>query len=118
MRKAGHRLRVTGQLVDAETGAHLWADRFDGVLEDIFDLQDRVTMAVAGAIEPSVRQAEISRANRKPTENLQAYDWLLRVVGERQLYMRDILIVPWAWLAGPSNWIRAMPKPTLILRAV
>jgi tetratricopeptide (TPR) repeat protein len=55
----------------------------------VFDLQDRVTMAVAGAIEPSITQAEISRANRKPTENLQAYDWLLRAIGERQLYSRD-----------------------------
>jgi TolB-like protein len=89
VRKAGQRLRITGQLVEAETGSHLWADRFDSVLEDVFDLQDRVTMAVAGAIEPSVTQAEIIRANRKPTENLQAYDWLLRALGEEQLYSRD-----------------------------
>ena len=89
VRKAGQRLRIAGQLVDAQTGSHLWVDRFDSVLEDVFDLQDRVTMAVAGAIEPSVTQAEISRANRKPTENLQAYDWLLRGVGERQLDSRD-----------------------------
>src|SRR5262245_16546221 len=89
VRKAGQRLRITGQLVEAETGSHLWADRFDSVLEDVFDLQDRVTMAVTGAIEPSVTQAEIRRANRKPTENLQAYDWLLRGLGERQLYSRD-----------------------------
>ena len=78
VRKAGARLRITGQLIEAETRAHLWADKFDSVLEDVFDLQDRVTMAVAGAIEPSVTQAEIKRANRKPTESLQAYDWLLR----------------------------------------
>src|SRR5262252_4134509 len=89
VRKAGQRLRITGQLVEAETGSHLWAHRFDSVLEDVFDLQDRVTMAVAGAIEPSVTQAEIRRANRKPTENLQAYDWLLRALGEEQLYSRD-----------------------------
>src|SRR5215831_12739948 len=89
VRKAGQRLRITGQLIEAETGAHLWADRFDSVLEDVFDLQDRVTMAVAGAIEPSVTQAEIRRANRKPTDNLQAYDWLLRALGEQQLYSRD-----------------------------
>ena len=89
VRKAGQRLRITGQLVDAETGSHLWVDRFDSVLEDVFDLQDRVTMAVAGAIEPSITQAEIRRANRKPTENLQAYDWLLRALGEHQLYSRD-----------------------------
>jgi adenylate cyclase len=89
VRKAGQRLRITGQLVEAETRAHLWADRFDSALEDVFDLQDRVTIAVAGAIEPSVRQAEIKRANRKPTENLQAYDWLLRALGEHQLFSRD-----------------------------
>jgi adenylate cyclase len=89
VRKAGQRLRITGQLVEAETGSHLWADKFDSVLEDVFDLQDRVTMAVAGVIEPSVTQAEIRRANRKPTDNLQAYDWLLRALGEEQLYSRD-----------------------------
>jgi TolB-like protein len=89
VRKAGSRLRITGQLVEADTGSHLWADKFDSVLEDVFDLQDRVTMAVAGAIEPSVTQAEIRRANRKPTENLQAYDWLLRALGEGQLNSRD-----------------------------
>ncbi|HJQ58995.1 MAG TPA: adenylate/guanylate cyclase domain-containing protein [Vineibacter sp.] len=89
VRKAGQRLRITGQLVEAESRAHLWADRFDSALEDVFDLQDRVTMAVAGAIEPSVTQAEIKRANRKPTENLQAYDWLLKALGEQQLYSRD-----------------------------
>jgi adenylate cyclase len=89
VRKAGQRLRITGQLIEAEIGAHLWADRFDSALEDVFDLQDRVTMAVAGAIEPSVTQAEIRRANRKPTENLQAYDWLLRALGEHQLFSRE-----------------------------
>jgi tetratricopeptide (TPR) repeat protein len=89
VRKAGQRLRITGQLVEAETGAHLWADRFDSSLEDVFDLQDRVTMAVAGAIEPSIKQAEIRRANRKPTANLRAYDWLLRALGEQQLYSRE-----------------------------
>jgi len=89
VRKAGQRLRITGQLVEAETGSHLWAHRFDSVLEDVFDLQDRVTMAVAGAIEPSVTQAEIRRVNRKPTDNLQAYDWLLRGLGEQQLFSRD-----------------------------
>jgi TolB-like protein len=88
VRKAGQRLRITGQLVEAETGSHLWADRFDSVLEDVFDLQDRVTMAVAGATEPSITQAEIRRAIGKPTENLQAYDWLLRALGEHQLRSR------------------------------
>ena len=78
VRKAGTRVRITGQLIDASSGAHLWADRFDGALEDIFDLQDQVTASVVGAISPKLEQAEIERANRKPTENLDAYDYYLR----------------------------------------
>ena len=78
IRKASNRLRITGQLIDAATGAHLWADRFDGALEDVFDLQDQVTTNVVGAIAPKIEQAEIERAKRKPTENLDAYDLYLR----------------------------------------
>ena len=78
VRKAGNRVRITGQLIDASTGAHLWADRFDGALEDIFDLQDQVTASVVGAIAPKLEQAEIERARRKPTESLDAYDYYLR----------------------------------------
>ena len=70
VRKAANRVRITGQLVDTATGAHLWAERFDGGLGDIFDLQDRVTESVVGAIAPAVEKAEIERANRKPTESL------------------------------------------------
>ncbi len=80
VRKAGNRVRITGQLVDAETGNHIWADRYDSTLEDIFDLQDRVTMSVIGAIAPQLERAEIARAQRKPTENLQAYDYYLRAL--------------------------------------
>jgi TolB-like protein len=78
VRKSGNRVRITGQLVDTAVGAHLWADRFDGGLGDIFDLQDQVTTSVVGAIAPAVEQAEIERAKRKPTENLDAYDYYLR----------------------------------------
>ena len=78
VRKAGNRVRITGQLIDTATGAHLWADRFDGALEDIFDLQDQVTASVVGAIAPKLEQAEIDRAKRKPTESLDAYDYFLR----------------------------------------
>jgi adenylate cyclase len=74
-------VRITGQLIDTSTGAHIWADRFDGALDDIFDLQDRVASSVAGAIEPRLRQSEIERAGRKATENLGAYDLYLRAVG-------------------------------------
>ncbi len=80
VRKAGTRLRITGQLIDAESGAHLWADRFDGGLEDVFDLQDRITASVVSAIEPTMRKAEIERARRKPVENLDAYDLYLRAL--------------------------------------
>ena len=69
VRKAANRVRITGQLVDTTTGAHLWADRFDGGLGDIFDLQDQVTESVVGAIAPAVERAEIERAKRKPTES-------------------------------------------------
>jgi adenylate cyclase len=78
VRKAANRVRITGQLVDTATGAHLWADRFDGGLGDVFDLQDRVTESVVGAIAPAVEKAEIERAKRKPTESLDAYALYLR----------------------------------------
>jgi adenylate cyclase len=78
VRKAGSRVRITGQLIDTSTGAHLWAERFDGGLADIFDLQDQVTASVVGAIAPRLEHAEIERAKRKPTENLDAYDYFLR----------------------------------------
>ena len=78
VRKAINRVRITGQLIDASTGAHIWADRFDGAIEDIFDLQDQVTASVVGAIAPEMEQAEIERASRKPTENLDAYDYYLQ----------------------------------------
>jgi TolB-like protein/class 3 adenylate cyclase len=78
VRKAAKRVRITGQLVDTATGAHLWADRFDGGLGDIFDLQDQVTESVVGAIAPAVEKAEIERAKRKPTESLDAYALYLR----------------------------------------
>ena len=78
VRKAANRVRITGQLVDTATGAHLWADRFDGGLGDVFDLQDQVTESVVGAIAPAVEKAEIERAKRKPTESLDAYALYLR----------------------------------------
>jgi adenylate cyclase len=80
VRKSGNRLRITGQLIDAATGAHLWADKFDGGLEDVFDLQDKITANVVSAIEPTMRKAEIERARRKPVENLDAYDLYLRAL--------------------------------------
>ena len=78
VRKAAGKVRITGQLIDAATGAHIWADRFDGALDDIFELQDQVTASVVGAIAPQLEQAEIERARRKPTDSLDAYDYYLR----------------------------------------
>ena len=78
VRKAGNRVRITGQLIDASTGTHLWAERFDGSLEDIFELQDQVTASVVGQIAPKLEQAEIERTKRKPTGSLGAYDYFLR----------------------------------------
>ncbi|SFU44251.1 winged helix-turn-helix domain-containing tetratricopeptide repeat protein [Pseudoduganella namucuonensis] len=81
-RKANDRVRITGQLIDATTGAHHWAGRFEGVLGDIFALQDRITESVVGAIAPELERAEIERAKHKPTESLDAYDYYLRGVAE------------------------------------
>jgi TolB-like protein/Tfp pilus assembly protein PilF len=78
VRKAANRVRLTGQLIDTGTGAHLWADHFDGGLEDVFDLQDDITASVVSAMAPKLEQAEIERAKRKPTESLDSYDYLLR----------------------------------------
>jgi adenylate cyclase len=82
VRKAGNRVRITGQLIDTATGAHIWVDRFDGALDDIFELQDQVASNVAGAIEPKLRQSEIERASRKPTANLTGYDLYLRALAQ------------------------------------
>jgi len=78
VRKAGGRVRITGQLIDAATGTHLWADRFDGSLEDIFELQDKVASSVAGVIEPALQAAETARSANRPTDDLTAYDLYLR----------------------------------------
>jgi adenylate cyclase len=78
VRKSGDRVRITAQLIEAETGTHLWADRFDGSLEDVFDLQDRIAVSVAGVIEPALQAAETARSVHRPTADLTAYDLYLR----------------------------------------
>jgi len=80
IRRSGKRIRITAQLVDAGTGMHLWAEHYDGVIEDVFDLQDQITANVVGAIQPSIRAAEIERARRKRPENLDAYDLVMRAL--------------------------------------
>jgi len=89
VRKAGNRVRITGQLIEAATGTHLWADHFNGRLEDVFDLQDEVTASVVGLIAPKLEQAEIARARRKPTESLDAYDYYLRGMAAYQGATKD-----------------------------
>jgi adenylate cyclase len=107
VRKAGNRVRITGQLIDTATGVHIWADRFDGALDDIFDLQDQVASSVVGAIEPKLRQSEIERATRKPTESLDAYDLYLRALALRYRYTEQsireaIALLERALVADPS----------------
>ncbi len=80
IRKSGTRLRIVGQLIDAGTGHHVWADRFDGELADVFDLQDTVTERVVGVLEPTIRLAEIRQARAKPTRSMTAYDRYLRAL--------------------------------------
>ena len=95
VREGRNKVRITGQLIDAASGAHIWADRFDGALDDIFELQDQVASGVVGAIEPKLRSAEIERAIRKPTENLGAYDLYLRALAQF-----------WKWT--PDGWSEAV----------
>jgi TolB-like protein len=89
VRKALNRVRITAQLIDTSTGAHLWADRFDGAMEDIFELQDQVTTSVVGAITPTVERAEIGRAVLKPTDNLDAYDHYMRGIASAYRWTND-----------------------------
>jgi adenylate cyclase len=89
VRKSGARLRVTAQLVEAETGAHLWANRYDGDAEDVFNFQDRITDSVVGIIEPSLQRSEIERARRKRPDNLNAYDLYLRALPHTATSMPD-----------------------------
>jgi TolB-like protein/class 3 adenylate cyclase len=89
VRKSGNRVRITGQLIEAATGTHLWAEKIDGALEDVFELQDEVAARAAGAIEPSITQAEINRARVKPTNNLDAYDCYLRALSAHYQFTEE-----------------------------
>ena len=96
VRKAGTRVRISAQMVEAETGVHLWAERYDRPLDDIFGLQDEITLRVVGAIEPSLREAEIARIRRKRPDSLDAYDLVLRAL-------------PHVYIAMPEEAARALP---------
>ena len=92
VRRAGNRVRITGQLIDTASGAHIWADRFDGALEDIFELQDHIANSVAGVIEPTLRAAEIRRSAERPTNDLTAYDLYLRALALAFSWEKDAII--------------------------
>ena len=96
VRRSGDHVRVTGQLIETETATHVWADRYDGTLGDIFALQDEMTMSVIGAVEPTLRKAEVERARRKRPDNLDAYDLFLRAL-------------PFAATAMPEDADKALP---------
>jgi len=87
VRKVGSRVRITGQLIDAEDGGHLWAERYDRDLTDVFALQDEITLSVVAAIEPNLRRAEIERVRRKRPDSLDAYDLLLRALPDVYTFM-------------------------------
>jgi TolB-like protein len=91
VRKGGDRLRITAQLVDTDTGNHLWAETFDGTLGDVFDLQDQITESVVGAVEPSVQKAEIERSRRKRPDSLDAYDLYLQALPHAWVTTREEL---------------------------
>ena len=95
VRRSGNQVRVTGQLIETENATHVWADRYDGTLDDIFRLQDEMTMSVIGAVEPNLRKAEVERAQRKRPDNLDAYDLFLRAL-------------PFAATAMPENADKAL----------
>jgi TolB-like protein/class 3 adenylate cyclase len=98
VRKAGNRVRITAQLIDAASGTHLWADRFDGSLEDVFELQDKVAVSVAGVIEPALQRAEMGRAAARPTTDLSAYDLYLRALGAFYRIAKEQVLEALGWL--------------------
>jgi TolB-like protein len=103
VRRAGNRVRVNAQLVEAGSGAHLWAERYDHLLEDVFALQDELTLSVIGAIEPSLRKAEIERVKRKRPDNLDAYDLVLRALPITYTHVADDTAKAIPFLRGRSN---------------
>lgn len=91
VRKSGNKVRITGQLIDVTSGMHIWAERFEGMLDDIFELQDQIAVSVVGAIAPQLERAEIERAKRKPTESLDAYDYYLRGMAKHHSGTREAI---------------------------
>ena len=112
MRKSGNRVRIVAQLIETETGAHIWADRYEGDLRDIFALQDEITERVVSAVEMNVQDAEIRRARAKPTENLTAYDLYLRALpayfGQTEMDYRRTQDLLGEALAGDPEYAEAL----------
>jgi hypothetical protein len=107
VRRVGNRVRITAQLLDADTGTHLWAENFNGTLEDVFELQDNVASSVAGVIEPTLQAAEYRRSIQRPTDDLTAYDLYLRArvhveSWEREGVMRGLELVKRALARDPN----------------
>src|SRR5262249_3898430 len=98
IRKVGGRVRITAQLIDATNGSHLWADRFDGSLEDVFDLQDKIAISAAGVIEPALHAAEIRRASARSTKDLTIYDLYLRALSHFMTYDKERVLQALDWL--------------------
>lgn len=116
MRKAGNRVRVTAQLLEAENGAHLWADKYDGDLEDIFDLQDQITERVVAIVEPSLQRSEIERSRRKRPESLEAYDLYLRALPHVAAQMPEeaqkaLVLLQQAWRSMHPTRLRMRSLP-------
>ena len=117
VRKAGGRVRITAQLIEAETGAHLWADRFDGSLEAIFDLQDQVAISVAGVIEPALQAVEIRRALDRPRNDPTAYDLYLRALRATGSWEKQDYVEALDWLSQATKQ-DASYGPALALSAL
>ena len=123
VRRAGERLRITVQLVDGTSGVHLWADRFDGALENIFDLQDLITESVVGVIWPHIRAAEIERSRRKRPESLEAYDLYLQAMPNFDAALPKETAAAWALLSEaialePDNGVYLAEAARVLERAV
>jgi TolB-like protein len=120
VRKAGNRIRITAQLIDAINGAHLWADHFDGLMENVFELQDSVAVSVAGVIEPAVEAAEMLRSAQRPTDDLTAYDLYLRAVSagqswEKQEYCVRSICSGWRWNTTRTTALLSRSPPIVTL---
>ena len=123
VRRSGARLRINAHLIDGASASHVWAGKFDGAAQDIFDLQDRLTEQIVGIVEPSVRRAEIDRARRKRPDSLDAYDLYLRALphvhantaaeSEKALRLLDNSLHPRSGLPSGARLRRVVPRATL-----